>query len=90
MTFSFSFSENFLRNVNYDFVGKRKLFYIIAGVALLIGIASLAIRGMNYGIDFQGGRTYVVRFDQPLNTVEVRLKVELIAPLTCSCNERFG
>ena len=72
MTFSFSFSENFLRNVNFDFVGKRKSFYIVAGVALLIAIGSLAIRGMNYGIDFQGGRTYVIRFDQPLSTVDVR------------------
>ena len=72
MTFSFSFSENFLRNVNYDFVGKRKVFYIIAGAVVLLGVAGMAIRGMNYGIDFQGGRTYVVRFDQPLNTVDVR------------------
>ena len=72
MTFSFSFSENFLRNVNYDFVAKRKTFYIIAGTVVLVGIASLAIRGLNYGIDFQGGRTYVIRFDQPLSTVDVR------------------
>lgn len=72
MTFSFSFSENFLRNVNYDFVGKRKVFYTIAGAVVLLGVAGMAIRGMNYGIDFQGGRTYVVRFDQPLNTVDVR------------------
>ena len=72
MTFSFSFSENFLRNVNYDFVAKRKVFYILAGALILVGIASLAIRGLNYGIDFQGGRTYVIRFDQPLSTVDVR------------------
>ncbi len=72
MTFSFSFSENFLRGVNYDFVGKRKVFYIIAGAMIVIGVAALAIRGMNYGIDFQGGRTYVIRFDQPLSTVDVR------------------
>ena len=72
MTFSFSFSENFLRNVNYDFIAKRKVFYILAGALILVGIASLAIRGLNYGIDFQGGRTYVIRFDQPLSTVDVR------------------
>ena len=72
MTFSFSFSENFLRNVNYDFIGKRKVFYTIAGAVVLLGVAGMAIRGMNYGIDFQGGRTYVIRFDQPLSTVDVR------------------
>ena len=73
MTFSFPFSENFLRNTNVDFVAKRKAFYIIAGAVLLIGIAALAIRGLNMGIDFQGGRTYVIRFDQPLaSTADVR------------------
>lgn len=73
MTFSFPFSENFLRDTNVDFIGKRRAFYFIAGAVLLIGIASLAIRGLNMGIDFQGGRTYVIRFDQPLaSTVDVR------------------
>ncbi len=73
MTFSFPFSENFLRNVNIDFIGKRKTFYIIACSVLVVGIASLCIRGLNMGIDFQGGRTYVIRFDQPLaSTADVR------------------
>ena len=73
MTFSFKFSENFLRDVNVDFVGKRKAFYTLAGVVLVVGITALAVRGLNMGIDFQGGRTYVVRFDQPLpNTADVR------------------
>lgn len=72
MTFSFPFSENFLRDANVDFIGKRKVFYTIAIVAIVIAVASLGIRGLNYGIDFQGGRTYVIRFDQPVNTAEVR------------------
>ena len=73
MTFSFPFSENFLRNTNVDFIGKRKAFYLIAGTVLVVGIAALAIRGLNMGIDFQGGRTYVIRFDQPLtSTADVR------------------
>ncbi len=73
MTFSFPFSENFLRNVNIDFIGKRKTFYIIACSVLVVGIAALCIRGLNMGIDFQGGRTYVIRFDQPLaSTADVR------------------
>ncbi len=72
MTFSFSFSENFLRNVHFDFLGKRKMFYIIAGVAIAICIASFAFRGLNFGIDFTGGRTYVIRFDQPVEAEAVR------------------
>ena len=72
MTFSFPFSENFLRNVHFDFLGKRKTFYIIACVAILICAGSFVFRGLSFGIDFTGGRTYVVRFDQPVNAVDVR------------------
>ena len=72
MNFSFSFSENFLRNVHFDFLGKRKMFYTIAAVAIVICVASLAFRGMSFGIDFTGGRTYVVRFDQSVDMLDVR------------------
>ncbi|MBR1784529.1 MAG: protein translocase subunit SecDF [Bacteroidales bacterium] len=72
LNFSFPFSENFLRDVHIDFIGRRKTFYIIAGVAIAICVASFFVRGMSFGIDFSGGRTYVVRFDQPVNAVDVR------------------
>lgn len=72
LNFSFPFSENFLRNAHVDFVGKRHTFYIIAGVAIAICVASFCFRGLSFGIDFSGGRTYVVRFDQPVNAVDVR------------------
>lgn len=72
LNFSFPFSENFLRNAHVDFIGRRKTFYIIAGVAIAICVASFCFRGLNFGIDFTGGRTYVVRFDQPVNAVDVR------------------
>lgn len=72
INFSFPFSENFMRNVNIDFIGKRKVFYIIATLAILICIAGISFRGMSFGIDFSGGRTYVIRFDQSVNAVDVR------------------
>ncbi len=72
ITFSFPFSENFLRDAKVDFLGKRKMFYIIAGIAIVICVASFCVRGLSFGIDFSGGRTYVVRFDQPVNAVDVR------------------
>ena len=72
MNFSFPFSENFLRNAKVDFIGKRKTFYIIACVAILICVCSFCFRGLSFGIDFTGGRTYVVRFDQSVNAVDVR------------------
>ena len=72
INFSYPFSENFLRNVHIDFIGKRRVFYVIAGVAIAICVASFCFRGLSFGIDFTGGRTYVVRFDQPVNVVDVR------------------
>lgn len=72
INFSFPFSENFLRNAKVDFIGRRKTFYMIAGIAIVICIASFCVRGLSFGIDFSGGRTYVVRFDQSVNAVDVR------------------
>lgn len=72
VNFSFSFSEKFMQNVHIDFIGKRKTFYIVALCAIVICLVGLVARGLNPGIDFTGGRTFVVRFDQPVNAVEVR------------------
>jgi SecD/SecF fusion protein len=72
MTFSFPFSENFMRNAHVDFIGHRKAYYTIAITAILICIGAMAFRGFNFGIDFSGGRTYVVRFDQPVSVNDVR------------------
>lgn len=72
LNFSFKFSENFLRDAHINFIGRRRTFYIIAGVAIAICVASFCFRGLSFGIDFTGGRTYVVRFDQPVNAVDVR------------------
>ncbi|MCX6350359.1 MAG: protein translocase subunit SecDF, partial [Bacteroidetes bacterium] len=58
---------HFLRNINYDFVGKRKIFYIISGITIAIGIGSLFVNGLNFGVDFKGGRSYVVEFKKPVN-----------------------
>ncbi len=72
LNFSFPFSENFMRNAKVDFIGKRKTFYIIGCVAIAICLIGIFARGLSRGIDFTGGRTFVVRFDQPVNAVDVR------------------
>ncbi|MBQ3260278.1 MAG: protein translocase subunit SecDF [Alistipes sp.] len=72
LSFSRKFSENFLANVKFDFVGKRKYSYIIIGVVALLSVVSFAVRGLNMGVDFTGGRIYVVRFDQPVSDDAVR------------------
>ncbi|MDL2227483.1 protein translocase subunit SecDF [Bacteroidales bacterium OttesenSCG-928-K03] len=65
------FNTNWFTNVNFDFIGKRKIFYIITLILMIIGGVSLATRGLSFGIDFAGGRSYVVRFDQDVNTVDI-------------------
>ncbi|PKP09195.1 MAG: protein translocase subunit SecDF [Bacteroidetes bacterium HGW-Bacteroidetes-4] len=70
--FATKISEGFLKNTKIDFLGKRKIFYAISSVLVLISIGSLATRGLNQSIDFTGGRTYVIRFNEPVNTVDVQ------------------
>ena len=70
--FSTKFTENAFKNLNIQFLDKRKTYYAISGAFILIAIISLATRGLNYGVDFKGGRTYQVLFDQSVNTVDVQ------------------
>ncbi len=71
LTFSIKMTANILKDTHIDFIGKRKIFYAISIIITVIGIGSLIIRGLSPGIDFTGGRTYIVRFDQPVKTAEV-------------------
>ena len=70
--FSYKWSENLLGNVKFDFLGKRKFAYIASGIVILAGVLSLVFHGLNYGVEFTGGRTFVVRFDQNVSAEQVR------------------
>ena len=70
--FSNKFSENFLANTKINFIGLRKYSYIVSGALILLTFVSFFTRGMSYGVDFSGGRAYVIRFDQPVSTDGVR------------------
>jgi len=72
MTFTTGISRNFLANTNFNFLGKWKTAAAVWIVLIVISIASLAIRGMNQGIDFSGGRNYVVQFDKDVNPSEIQ------------------
>ena len=76
VAFSRSWSENWLANVKFDFIGKRKSAYILSGSLIVVSIISFFVLGFNTGVDFTGGRTYVVRFDQNVSAEEVRAAVE--------------
>jgi SecD/SecF fusion protein len=71
LSFSIKATANILRDVHIDFIGKRRIFYGISIAVIVLGIASLVFRGLNPGIDFTGGRTYVVRFDESVRTSDV-------------------
>lgn len=70
ITFSTNATRNFLQNTSFDFINFRKTAFIIAGIFVLISAISLGARGLNLGIDFKGGRNYVVQFDDPSIKVE--------------------
>ncbi len=70
--FSSNVTRNVLTKVNFDFIGVRKRFYTVSAIVIILGLASFAVRGVSYGIDFSGGRSYVVRFDNDVNTVDMR------------------
>ncbi|HYB44071.1 MAG TPA: protein translocase subunit SecF [Candidatus Methylomirabilis sp.] len=60
-------------NANYDFVGKRRWFYIASLAAVALSLLSIALhRGLNYGIDFTGGSLIQVRYDRPVTVADVR------------------
>ena len=71
LTFSTSITKGLFKNVNIDFIRKRKVSYVISGALLLLSIGSLFVEGLDQGIDFVGGRTYQVRFAQDVSPEEV-------------------
>lgn len=70
--FSTSLTEHFMEGVNVDFLGKKKLYYIVIGIVMCVCIGSLATRGLSKGIDFTGGQVFVVRFDNTVSSVDVQ------------------
>jgi len=70
--FSTKFTEGAFKNINIDFLGKRKIFYVVSSTIILAGIISMFTRGFNQSVDFTGGRTYVIRFDHPVSTLDIQ------------------
>jgi SecD/SecF fusion protein len=70
--FSNSFSENFLQNVNFNFVAARKKYYIISSIIIALGLGSIFSKGFTLGVDFKGGWTYVVQFNNDLTSSNIR------------------
>lgn len=64
-------SRRIFKHANFDFVGKRKIAYAISAVVMVLGVASF-FHGFNHGIDFSGGRSFTIRFDQPVKEDAIR------------------
>ena len=78
VTFSSKLTEKFLANTKVNFIGIRKVSYVVSAVLILASVVSLSTRGLNYGVDFSGGRTFVVRFDQPVTADAVREGLQVV------------
>ncbi len=76
ISFSWAWSKNVFRNININFIGQRKFYYTISGAVIIAGMVSLAIKGFNYGVDFKGGRTYIVGVNSSVDAESLRDALE--------------
>ncbi len=76
ITYDTKLTRNAFKNTKIDFLGRRKTFYVISGFVIVAGIVSLATRGLNLGVDFSGGRNYVVTFNQEVSTLDIATDLE--------------
>ena len=73
VSFSTPFSKNLLSNINIDFMSRRKKAYIFSAVVIVIGIALAIAQGLNLGVDFKGGRSYIVNLNTPVVATDLKL-----------------
>ncbi|MDR3250779.1 MAG: protein translocase subunit SecDF [Tannerella sp.] len=76
LTFITNVSKGFLTNTGFDFLSWRKKGYIIPAIIVMAGAVSFATIGLNSGIDFTGGRNYVIQFDREVSTDDIRVSLD--------------
>jgi SecD/SecF fusion protein len=69
--FGNSFTMNLFKNFHFDFIGSRKISYVLSGVVITLSLLSCVFYGFDLGVDFKGGRSYVVQFDKDVTSTEV-------------------
>ena len=79
-TFTTKISRNFLVDPKINFLGQRKIAAVVIAIVSVVIIASFFLRGVNRGIDFSGGRNYVVQFDHSVRTDEIQSKLAPLFP----------
>ncbi|HET8886833.1 MAG TPA: protein translocase subunit SecDF [Salinimicrobium sp.] len=88
LVFSTPLTKGLFSNLKIDFIGKRKIAYTISAIMILVSLGSLFTQGLNQGVDFVGGRSYTVRFENSVNPTEVEEK--LIAEFGSADAKTFG
>jgi len=76
ITFATTFTQGAFKNININFLGNRKPYYIISLTLIVVSIGSLIFRGLDQGVDFTGGRNYIIEFDKPVRNVDVAAALE--------------
>ena len=71
LAFTTDFTKTWFTKLKITFIKKRKIAYVFSGILIVVGLGSLFTNGLNYGVDFVGGRSYVVRFDKPVKSAQI-------------------
>ncbi len=88
LDFSTGITKNLFQNLNIDFLGKRKVAYVVSGALVIAGLSFLFTRGLDQGVDFVGGRNYQIRFVDPVSPTEI--SAELTEALGSASAKTFG
>lgn len=79
--FDNTMTRNAFKNIHIDFVGKRKIYYAISTLIIILGVVFYVKNGgLNLGVDFKGGRTYQVHFEKDMNTEDIKKALEPVFP----------
>jgi SecD/SecF fusion protein len=76
VNFGNSVTNDLFKNFNFDFMGKRKISYILSTILFVVSFASMVFYGFDLGVDFKGGRSYVIQFDKDVTTEQVAATLE--------------
>ncbi|HAS59259.1 MAG TPA: protein translocase subunit SecDF [Algoriphagus sp.] len=76
ISFSSPIAKNTLSSLNFDFLGKRKIAYLISSGIIILGLGIAAVNGLKFGVDFTGGRSYIVAFEEPVVPSELKVGLD--------------
>ena len=88
LEFATKATKNLFRNLSITFLKKRTVAYVISGLLITLGVFSLFTKGLNQGVDFVGGRSYTVRFEQAVNPSDAQ--AQLVTLLGSAEAKTFG